>query len=1829
MKRLLKISGKILGWLLLGTILLVVVLALVLQLPVSKNILRNQAQKIANDALLGTIEIGRIEGTLFTSARLRDVTLKNERGDLVAYIPHARAHYGLLGAIRGQLTVDRVEVDRPLAIVRVYEDGSFNFETIAKPSEPDGPPGTFEVFLDNIQIKDGLVLYADESGSPTEHSAEQLSKLRAVFQDSAALQGDLQALTDRVQKFIAPDPSAETSPTDTPIMASAAALQLDASFALLSQQQITFHVERFDTDAHLDTLPLTLPLRTRNLRGFYEPAALNVRLENLALGHNTGLNDLHINARFHTSTDAFGSRSTTTPEQLAVKLASLRIGQSLANLFTPQQPLLTDLELDFQASGNLQDLWFLANLSPDNADKSSANRITAAGHLDLGTLADSESDQPPSYLITLAAHGIAPDQLIQIDALDNLQLSARLNNATILLEGEGADLSDLVAEASVALDSMEIQRGKGQGQSETFQLDTLYLTANYADGYATLPRLGLLTPYIDAFASGLFDPSGTFSAELRTTADTKQTAQASTLSKSFLKARPTQADLRVELTGLFDPDIRPVQDALQNAQLTAAWDFQKFQAESIQINLSNGSLNAGVHRRGSSQNPVYQADFRLRTENRGLQADDARVATLSARASGKAALALPIEQPLAALQNLSANVQLTTSGLQLDRQTRLDAATIHADLNQRPGQTASFAYSFHTTSSGLQAAGNRIETLAADLQGQTTLASTLGTDQAPAGLNVLRQLSAKGHIKARNLNAAGSHIDSFQTDIDLSGTPQNLRGAIHAAATEVNAADQFFDTINLSLGFAPQRELQLTARAVPHAAPERAFSAHIQAAYHADLAGIDLTGFELATRRAAWKLEPDAKLSARPTHLVFDQFTLRNGAQKIGAHGTFRLSGAQSLDVRIENFDLAALRYGFFLDSLLPRVAGQINLTANLRGTTRRPELSSVINARNIVVTQNGPFDAALKLDYRNEQLILSDLDLKAFKSSVVSGNATLPLIFDLTGKYSLPLHRPLNFSLNILESELAEFHPYLDVLAENKVTGIVSGSVHMSGTLDNPDLRANFDLENAQFIGILGEDMIDLREISSRTELTYTAPRNNQGGLTVNSNLALIDETIASLQLSTPLPIATWINEQVRGTGAGFQLTRALLQTPVRLALNVPKFDISNVPLQSFRDADASGIANIDINARGTFGNPQGNINIALENLGWQQFRNIDINLDANLLDHILNVAGLRLIWGNEELIAASGQLPIPFAALIQGQPIDDLAADFTIELRETLVSKLSAIDYTFARIKGSVAAFLRMQGTLRAPEITARAGIFNTELGDGRLGTIAAEIGGKDNTLKVNASLCREQQTVLLADATLPVLTDIIALSQRANPLIDGELNAIIKSDDMNLAQVLPTRLLENVVTDASGILDLDLELTGTWKAPVASGDIRLSDAAATLPAFARRVEQVQANISIDSERLTIQEISLRDGPSSATMKGEITHASLRPQNVKIDIETDDFNVGGFATDFPVYVRSKIAATGSLAGTDPSLDVNISNLNVIIADTQAAGALPTNLHEDIIILGDRSRRATRDPRDLASLATQTESTEGLLNLRVNIDVARDSWVRHSLGDVNLQAKVQAHLLGKTLILSGQGDALRGQFEFLGKRFVVQPSNVLFTGAVPPDPRLTIEATHPLDRAVVDAVGEPTTGEARIIFRITGTATQPILELSSDPPMTDSEILFVLVTGRPPDRSDAGQDEGVASQALSAVSGLFVGMLQDKLSGTMPIDVLKVEPGERGVGRIEVGKYITPDVFASIRREFGDEEVDASNIIRIEYHFLPRWMLEFVYSDRGDGELNMYWDVY
>ncbi|MCZ6873895.1 MAG: translocation/assembly module TamB domain-containing protein [bacterium] len=153
----------------------------------------------------GSLQIGKLRGTLLTSLVLQDIVLRDADG-VVLQLDSVRLTYNLLTLLKRQVTVFRVDIVRPRLRLKQMADGTWNitrmFPSAAPPAAPSEPqmavPGLpIGVRLMRLQIRHGQIMLQVPS-LPGVRQIEGLNMQLAGHIDQAGWQMTLRRLTARV-----------------------------------------------------------------------------------------------------------------------------------------------------------------------------------------------------------------------------------------------------------------------------------------------------------------------------------------------------------------------------------------------------------------------------------------------------------------------------------------------------------------------------------------------------------------------------------------------------------------------------------------------------------------------------------------------------------------------------------------------------------------------------------------------------------------------------------------------------------------------------------------------------------------------------------------------------------------------------------------------------------------------------------------------------------------------------------------------------------------------------------------------------------------------------------------------------------------------------------------------------------------------------------------------------------------------------------------------------------------------------------------------------------------------------------------------------------------------------------------------------------------------------------------------------------------------------------------------------------------------------------------------------------------------------------------------
>jgi len=180
-----------------------------------------------------------------------------------------------------------------------------------------------------------------------------------------------------------------------------------------------------------------------------------------------------------------------------------------------------------------------------------------------------------------------------------------------------------------------------------------------------------------------------------------------------------------------------------------------------------------------------------------------------------------------------------------------------------------------------------------------------------------------------------------------------------------------------------------------------------------------------------------------------------------------------------------------------------------------------------------------------------------------------------------------------------------------------------------------------------------------------------------------------------------------------------------------------------------------------------------------------------------------------------------------------------------------------------------------------------------------------------------------------------------------------------------------------------------------------------------------------------------------------------------------------------------------------------------------------------------------------------------------------------------------------------------QGSFSALGRRFTIDDAKIIETGGELTDPELEIKALY----------DNP---QAKVTVSVTGTAKNPQLEMSSNPPMDQDQIAFFLATGRLQGRAtQQGGGVDLRGAATSVVGSLLFGQVRKELADVLPVDVITIDSGPQGISGASVGKYVGDKVFIGYRQRFTDTPYENTVEGHLEYEISRSLAAEVTYGDR------------
>jgi translocation and assembly module TamB len=652
-----------------------------------------------------------------------------------------------------------------------------------------------------------------------------------------------------------------------------------------------------------------------------------------------------------------------------------------------------------------------------------------------------------------------------------------------------------------------------------------------------------------------------------------------------------------------------------------------------------------------------------------------------------------------------------------------------------------------------------------------------------------------------------------------------------------------------------------------------------------------------------------------------------------------------------------------------------------------------------------------------------------------------------------------------------------------------------------------------------------------------------------------------------------------------------------------------------SLDSVQAAGFALDSVEVRASYRKPGGTVDLAIYQDSGTDYR---VRSDYALqLDHDeLNIHDMTLRFGERRWRTVRpstvqwGKAGLEIGALdltdggdgriyLDGRVPTEGEADLGVRVSGLQIGDLVGLLQSDVSARGTIVLEARLTGTRAAPKLRGAAGIANATYQGAPIPDFKATMEYADRRLESHAELSRGKASPLATlDANVPV--NLALDSVAGDRLLDMPMKVDFTADSLPL-DALPK--FTDAVADVQGRLIGAVAARGTPKHPSLAGRLDLDLASFRIVPMGVTLGDIAGVVRLLGDSIAIDTLHGTAGGGTVVLGGAIGVKELARPSFALHIAGRNALV--LDTE-----QGRLFADANLRVRGPYDHVAIGgNFNVL----NGVIYIPTAGQASVIALDDPAVfHVVRDSAEAVESGLLPSESPLLKNLEVNValNVAHDTWVRSPEANVEIYSPdtLTIHMspASRSLTMSGVMNTDRGDYTYLGRRFILSHGSVTFTNEPEINPLLQINATRSINLA-----GR---GEVDINIAIGGTLQQPSITLGSDaqPPISQSDLLSYLAFGQSSSSllqaggtssvgggaggggRLAGQAAGIATRQLAAVAlDVLAKDAQANLSRSLGTDVLNITPADIPTEltpndvqtllagtQVEAGKYLNKSTF-------------------------------------------------
>jgi len=392
--------------------------------------------------------------------------------------------------------------------------------------------------------------------------------------------------------------------------------------------------------------------------------------------------------------------------------------------------------------------------------------------------------------------------------------------------------------------------------------------------------------------------------------------------------------------------------------------------------------------------------------------------------------------------------------------------------------------------------------------------------------------------------------------------------------------------------------------------------------------------------------------------------------------------------------------------------------------------------------------------------------------------------------------------------------------------------------------------------------------------------------------------------------------------------------------------------------------------------------------------------------------------------------------------------------------------------------------------------------------------------------------------------------------------------------------------------GGLLLNLQTDGSIFQPSIFGSIDVNGGKIQAAGLPRSLDEITGRLDLRSGRLTTESVTARYGEGTLRLFGTSHLDGFVPSDFRARVEVNKIQARVEGLD--LVGDGQILVSGDLDHVVMRGEIDLSR------------ALYT---EDFSLKLDELLGRTPKQVVRAGVYPWMDRVELEMRLRA---AAGNLAVRNNLAHVSGEADLALRgtlghpsLLGQVTVLEG------GEVEFQDVKYEVLSGTIFFSDPLRIDPVFDITAQADIRPYLVR-------------LNITGTLTHFTPTFTSDPPLTESNILYLLLSGQTLDDSNSGPSRNPEQRITTATEKTITSLTLDEVNRRgkqlFGLDRFTIDPvfneNQLDTARITIGKKISKDL--TVTYTYSPQSKNQEQLLLVEYRLRSRAYLQGTWDDKG-----------